>query len=105
MKKYCVTIICKNGIRARGYILDISKSGIALACAKKAPRNAIIELRPAKDVFLPMKGRIVSSVSRHRKTFGYRLGIKFISPAKKERTRLTRFVAALEKRYAVRLLF
>ncbi|MEW6075018.1 MAG: PilZ domain-containing protein [Candidatus Omnitrophota bacterium] len=105
MKKYYVTISRNNGIAERGYILDISKSGIAVACAKKVPKGVILELRPAKDIFLPIRGRVVSSVSRRRKTFGHRLGIKFISPGKKEKATLARFVAALEKRYAVRLPF
>ncbi|MDD5565488.1 MAG: PilZ domain-containing protein [Candidatus Omnitrophica bacterium] len=105
MNKYYVTIIHNNGITGRGYILDISKSGVAVACAKRVCKNTVIELHPAKDIFLPIKGRVVSSVSRHRKTFGHRLGIKFISPGKKEKAKLSRFVAALEKRYAVRLPF
>jgi c-di-GMP-binding flagellar brake protein YcgR len=103
MKKIYLKIKYGKEKSAKGYILDISRQGAGIACAKKIRQNTAIELMPKKDIFLPMRGKIVSIFYREKKNYCYRLGVRFISLQKQNKAKLENFIQKIEKRRAGRL--
>lgn len=87
---------------AKGYILDLSRGGMAVACSRIIENNAMVEIRIKKNSFAPLRGKIISGAGRQSKTYGYRLGIKFVF-AIKDREKLAEFISGAENRKKVRL--
>ena len=105
MKKIYLDIKYGNK-HTKGYILDISKIGIAIASRTKLRKNMAIQIFVKRRTSLSFKGRIISCVNRKKKNYNYRLGIKFISLGRIEKGRLDKFLHNLiylkrEKRKSV----
>ncbi|MFC1674555.1 PilZ domain-containing protein [Candidatus Omnitrophota bacterium] len=90
--------------RATGYILDISRGGMSIACSHKVGKDTKIEIITHKKILLPMKGRVVAASPRHRKTYKFRLGVGFTSLTGKQKQGLEKFMSRIERRHAVRLV-
>jgi hypothetical protein len=103
MKKIYLDIRYAKDCKARGYILDISRLGIASATCGKIAKNTAVEIAIRQNPPLLLKGRVVSSVSRHKRRYGYRLGIKFLFSNKSSARQIAKFVSAIEKRKKLRL--
>jgi len=102
MEKLYLEIKYGKDNAAQGYILDLSRGGMALACSRIINNNVIVEIIIKKHNFAPLRGKIVSVAGRRSKTYGYRLGIKFISVIKKKE-KLAEFISGAENRKKARL--
>jgi len=103
MEKFYLEIKYGKDNTAKGYILDLSRGGMAMACPRIINHNTIVEIKIRKNNLAPLKGKIVSVVSRQSKTYGYRLGIKFI-PVIRKKEKLAEFIRGeAENRKKVRL--
>lgn len=88
---------------AKGYILDLSRGGMAIACPRIINNNTIVEIKIKKNNLAPLRGRIISVVCRQSKTYGYRLGVKLI-PVIMKKKKLAEFIrGGVENRKKVRL--
>lgn len=102
MEKLYLEIKYGKDNAAKGYILDLSRGGAAIACSRIIDNNAIVEIRIKKRNFAILRGKIISVAGRQSKTYGYRLGIKFISVIKKNE-KLAEFINGAENRKRARL--
>lgn len=87
---------------AKGYVLDLSRGGMAIACSRIINNKTIVDIKIKKNHLAPLRGRIISVVARQSKTYGYRLGIKFI-PLVRNREDLVELISKAENRKKVRL--
>lgn len=102
MEKLYLEIKYGKDNTAKGYILDLSRGGMAIACSRIINNNTIVEIKIKKNNLAPLRGKIISVVCRQSKTYGYKLGIKFISVIKKK-GKLEEFIRGAENREKVRL--
>lgn len=103
MRKIYVDIGYNKG-RIKGYVLDLSIGGMNVASPKRLNKNSVIDILVKNNILPQMKGKIVSAgYFRQRKSYKYRLGIKFISMQRE--AALVRFMQKIEYRKAVRLNF
>lgn len=102
MEKFYLEIKYGKDNGAKGYILDLSRGGMAIACSRIINNNTIVEIKIKKNHLAPLRGRIISVVCRQSKTYGYKLGIKFI-PVIKKMEKLAEFIRGAENRKKVRL--
>jgi PilZ domain len=86
----------------RGYILDLSRGGMAIACSKSINYKKIVEIEVKQNKLVFFRGKIISIVCRQSKTYGYRLGIKFI-PMIMKKGKLAEFIRGAEQRKEFRL--
>jgi hypothetical protein len=86
----------------KGYILDLSRGGMAVACSKTINRNKIVEIKTKQNKLASFRGKIISIAYRQSKTYGYRLGIKFI-PIIMKQDKLAEFLRGAEQRKELRL--
>lgn len=105
MKKIYLVIEYARSKRIRGYILDISRSGMSIACERRVNKNVTLKITTEKDILSPLLGKVVCVISRKRKTYTYRIGIKFISLKREQRQRLEKFLNKINSRKAARLSF
>ncbi|MCM8789404.1 MAG: PilZ domain-containing protein [Candidatus Omnitrophica bacterium] len=103
MAKIYVKIKSGTSQIGRGYILDISNSGICIASNKKLREKDVIEIAPEKKILPTLKGNIKSVVISRRKLYKYRLGIKLVFPEKAKKERLRHFIKKAEHRNIIRL--
>ena len=103
MKKIFLDIRHGKGKNAKGYVLDISKTGIGIVCDKKVSKKSIVGISSKVHTFPFLKGKVAYITLRQVKPYRFKLGIKFIPLKKRDREKLENFVFKLEKRRAVRL--
>lgn len=103
MKKIYVKVRAGDKLIARGYILDISNSGMCVASHKRLSAGDIVKITAEKKVLPVLKGRIASVVISRRKLYKYRLGIEFTSTEKEKKEKIRRFIKKAEQRQIVRL--
>ncbi len=70
-------IKCGNGKHGRGYISDISNSGIGLASTEKIAANTAIEMVTRNGELIPLAGKVVYVRDKNRESYRYGLGVKF----------------------------
>ena len=102
MKKIYLDIRCANKKNTKGYILDISYNGIGIASSAKIRKNTEIEVVINEDKPLAIKGVVVSGVTRNRKTYRYRLGVRIKSVGKAGRASLDKLFLKQNERKAPR---
>lgn len=91
MRKIFVLIKYSKDKSVKGYILDISKSGIGLAVSKRIRKNILVEIIP-KTVLPVLKGKIVFIAVRKKETCRYRLGVKFVSLDNDKKQSINKFI-------------
>jgi len=103
MKKVYLNISYLRNKITQGYALDISRSGIGIACLKRIRSNSLLKFSIEKSRLLPLKGRVVSVAKRKLKPYIYRIGIKFVVSGQEQKRLLARFIRRIEKRKRARL--
>lgn len=102
MEKLHLEIKYNRGSIVKGYLLDLSYGGMSIACPKLINKGAMVDILNKSSRISPMRGKVVSVVSRDSIAYGYRLGVKFISAIKKE-NKLRKLIGGAEKRKKARL--
>ncbi|MDP3143412.1 MAG: PilZ domain-containing protein [Candidatus Omnitrophota bacterium] len=105
MKKIFLEIRYSSGKDAKAYILDISLGGMGIACSKKINRKTMVEILPKKNVLCSLRGKVVSVLNMPRKSYKYRLGVKFLFLKTGELKKITGFINKIVKRKVARLTF
>ena len=105
MKKIYLNIKFEEDKRAKGYILDIGRYGVGVACNVRINQGASLEIIPEDNILLPMRGRVVVDLSRGKRNFKYRLGIEFSLFNKEQVEKLVNFLNSIENRQKTRLSF
>lgn len=98
MKKVYYLYIKHNKKIAKGYILDISYSGLGIACKSRVQKNTEIEILIDEIKPIILKGVVVSSGIKKGKIYRYRLGIKIKSSEKIIKTSLNKLFLRQNKR-------
>ena len=102
MKKTYLEVKYGKDNSVKGYTLDLSCGGIGIACPVRIKNNTIVQIKFKQNNFSPLKGKVVSVVGRPSKTYGYRLGVMFISAVKKKE-KMAEFIKGAEDRKKIRL--
>lgn len=104
MKKIYLTILYGKGKKAKGYLLDLSEGGVAVASSAKIKVNTTVEIITAKN-YLPLsKGRVAYVVKRPNKNYGYCMGIEFTFKDEKLVKRVSALLLSFEKRKCRRVI-
>ena len=93
----------KKAKSMKGYILDIGKHGMGVACTKAIKKNTLIKIKTEKNILLPVECKVASHQARDKKPYAFRLGLRFVSLEREARQKLEKFINKLEKRKAARL--
>jgi len=102
MEKIYLNLKYDNNKSTKGYVLDISYNGIGIASRAKIKKNSKIEIIINEPKKLTLEGVIVSSLTRKRKVYRYRLGIKLKSAGKTKKNGLAKIFLNKNKRRAPR---
>jgi c-di-GMP-binding flagellar brake protein YcgR len=103
MDKTYLTIQSEKGKKAKGYLLDLSRTGAGIASCERIIKNTLVEITPRKSVLPLIKGRVITIVDRHRKDYPYRLGVRFVLMSETAQQKITHFILKAEKRRKPRL--
>jgi c-di-GMP-binding flagellar brake protein YcgR len=103
MEKINLKIKYGDGKVAKGYILDLSKSGMGIASCVKISKDALVEIISRRPLSLSLKAKVVSISERNQKPYNYRIGAEFVSPGEKGKKNLTNFMLKRERRQLGRL--
>ena len=102
MKKFYLELNDGKDDGIKGYMLDLSRGGMAIACSRMPDKDSIIQIKIKNDPLTVLKAKIISVSSREDKIYAYRLGLKFTAVLRKT-DKLGRFIGQSEKRKKVRL--
>ncbi|MBU0571446.1 MAG: PilZ domain-containing protein [Candidatus Omnitrophica bacterium] len=98
MEKVYLDIKYENGKHGRGYIADISNSGIGLASTEKIAVDTAIEMVARNGELIPLKGKVVYTRDKDRESYRYGLGVKFDVLDEAEKWNLSNFLHKKNKR-------
>lgn len=88
----------------KGYILDISTTGVGIAFSSMIKKNTIVDMLFNETDFLALRGRVVYVGKRGSKIYNYKLGIRFVALNAQQKDFLKKFLSQyLHKRKAHRL--
>ena len=102
MEKIYLDISYGNGKQGRGYIADISSSGIGLASTENIASETAIEMVAKNGELIPLKGKVVHVRDKNKESFRYGLGVKFDAMDEANKWSLSNFLHKRNKRNAPR---
>jgi len=102
MEKIYLDINYGAGKQGRGYIADISSSGIGLASTEKIATDTIINMITKNGELIPLKGKVVHTHDKNRESYRYGLGVRFDAMDEAEKWNLSNFLQKRNKRNAPR---
>ena len=97
MKKIYLEIECVDNLRVKGYILDISKSGIGFAALKSIKKGTNIIIKTKNKLFPALKAEVVRSSKLTKNIYSYKIGARFINLTNKQSKYLAKFIEKIEK--------
>jgi c-di-GMP-binding flagellar brake protein YcgR len=103
MKKIFLSLKSEQGKIIRGYLLDLSLSGMGVASAKEINAGSRIAISPRGMALPPLAGRVVASRKRKKQRYSHRLGVRFEPLQGSAQRELEGFMARRERRSAGRL--
>jgi len=98
MEKIYLDISYGTGKQGRGYITDISNSGIGLASTKKIVVDTAIEMVTKNGELIPLKGKVVYTCNKKGESYRYGLGVQFGAMNEAEKWNLSDFLHKKNKR-------
>lgn len=104
-KKIYIDITYRNNRKIKGYILDISETGIGIASPVSIRKNTLIYLTPRLRGFVNLSGKVMHVVRVERKSYNYKIGVKFTSLNILQKSSLNEFISRVNKRKFFRLQF
>jgi len=104
-KKIYVDIAYGRDKKIKGYILDISKTGAAIASPAGIKKGALLKISFKSLGLMLIKCKVVRVNKTVRKGYNYKIGIKFISLDSIQKNILYGFISGLDKRKFFRLEF
>lgn len=77
----------------KGYILDIGTTGVAIAASVRIRKNTAVDMMFSPKGSPLLRGKVVNTHKRNRRTYSYRLGIKFVSLNRQRKDFLNRLMS------------
>jgi len=105
MKKKIYLDIVYQGKKIKGYILDISKTGIGIASSGSMKKGALLKVTSKSAGLVNLKGKVANITEMKRKSYIYKIGVKFLSLTGVQKNALNKFISGLDKRKFFRLEF
>jgi len=106
MKKIYASITFGKNKKTKGYLLDISRSGLSIASSAAIRKNALIKITPGSKRLVALNGKVLYWIKLGRKSYSYKLGVFFIHLNAAQKASLDRFISPLlARRSVVRLSF
>jgi len=104
-KKVYVNITYGKNKKIKGYILDISRTGAAIASPIGIKKGVLLKIN-SKSIGLEfIKSKVIRVAKIERKRYNYKIGVKFISLDSIQKNILYGFISGLDKRKFLRLEF
>jgi c-di-GMP-binding flagellar brake protein YcgR len=92
MEKIYLDISYGEGKQGRGYIADISSSGIGLASTEEIAMDTAIKMVTMNGELIPLKGKVVHAYDKNRESYRYGLGVRFDAMDEAEKLNLNNFM-------------
>ncbi|MFH1191728.1 MAG: PilZ domain-containing protein, partial [Candidatus Omnitrophota bacterium] len=86
MKKIYLQIEYVKNKKLKGYILDLSRSGMGIAAARKLKKGLNIIITPNIKLLPKLQAEIIYTTKLPRKNYNCRTGVKFIQLDKKQQS-------------------
>lgn len=102
MERIYLGIRSNNKKHIRGYILDISYNGIGIASTSRIRNGSDVEVVIDRAEPVILKGTVVSVLTRKRKTYRYRLGVKLKASSNIKQSSLGKLFLNKNKRKSAR---
>jgi len=103
MQKINVNIEYAKGRKSKGYVLDVSRSGIGIACSTRIRKNTFVRIAGRPRLLVALEGRVAHCGTIKRTAYGYQIGVVFEPLNSKQKASLDKFFSVLEKRSHCRL--
>jgi len=104
MEKIYLSIKFGDNQTAKGYVLDVSKSGMGIASDKMIKENEVVEIILKGSLPISLKAQVLSVSVRDIKPYSYRLGVKFTVFTEDSKKKLTDFIINRERRRSGRFV-